>query len=99
MSVAQWERETIGERTSTALQYKKSQGQHIGSVPYGYESIDKTLAVVESEAAAIALIQEMREQGAKLQTIADELNAQSIATKRGGKWYATSVKNVLERAA
>ncbi len=99
MSVAQWERETIGERTSTALQYKKSQGQHIGSVPYGYEAIDKTLAVVESEAAAIALIQEMRQQGAKLQAIADELNAQNIATKRGGKWYATSVKNVLERVA
>lgn len=99
MSVAQWERETIGERTSTALQYKKSQGQHIGSVPYGYEAIDKTLSVVESEAAAIALIQEMREQGAKLQAIADELNAQNIATKRGGKWYATTVKNVLERAA
>lgn len=99
MSVAQWERETIGERTSTALQYKKSQGQHIGSVPYGYEAIDKTLAVVESEAAAISLIQEMREQGAKLQAIADELNSQGIATKRGGKWYATSVKNILERVA
>ncbi|MFN5471903.1 MAG: recombinase family protein [Pseudanabaena sp.] len=99
MSVAQWERETIGERTSTALQYKKSQGQHIGSVPYGYESIDKTLAVVESEAAAIALIQEMREQGAKLQAIADELNAQNITSKRGGKWYPSSVKNVIERAA
>ncbi|MFN5862044.1 MAG: recombinase family protein, partial [Pseudanabaena sp.] len=91
MSVAQWERETIGERTSTALQYKKSQGQHIGSVPYGYESIDKTLAVVESEAAAIALIQEMREQGAKLQAIADELNAQNITSKRGGTWYPSSV--------
>jgi len=99
MSVAQWERETIGERTSTALQYKKSQGQHIGSVPYGYEAIDKTLAVVESEAAAIALIKDMKEQGLKLQAIADELNAQNIPTKRGGKWYATSVKNVLERAA
>jgi site-specific DNA recombinase len=99
MSVAQWERETIGERTSTALQYKKSQGEHIGSVPYGYESIDKTLAVVESEAAAISLIQEMREQGAKLQAIADELNAQNITSKRGGKWYPSSVKNVIERAS
>ena len=99
MSVAQWERETIGERTSTALQYKKSQGEHIGSVPYGYESIDKTLAVVESEAEAISLIQEMREQGAKLQAIADELNAQNITSKRGGKWYPSSVKNVIERAS
>ena len=99
MSVAQWERETIGERTSTALQHKKSQGHHIGSVPYGYEAIDKTLAVVESEAAAIALIKDMKEQGLKLQAIADELNAQNIPTKRGGKWYPTSVKNVLERVA
>ena len=36
MSVAQWEREAIGERTKMALQHKKANGQRIGSVAYGY---------------------------------------------------------------
>ena len=99
MSVAQWERETIGERTSTALQYKKSQGEHVGSNPYGYEAVEKVLQPIRDEAATIALMQEMKASGETLQAIADELNTQGIATKRGGKWYPTSIKNTLERVA
>ena len=99
MSVAQWERETIGERTSTALQYKKSQGEHVGANPYGYEAVEKVLQPIRDEYAAIALMQEMKASGETLQAIADELNTQGIATKRGGKWYPTSIKNTLERIA
>jgi hypothetical protein len=36
-SVAQWEREAIGERTSQALQYKKGQGERVGTIS-GQES-------------------------------------------------------------
>jgi site-specific DNA recombinase len=32
-----WERETIGERTRQALQYKKSVGRWIGGIPYGHK--------------------------------------------------------------
>jgi DNA invertase Pin-like site-specific DNA recombinase len=99
MSVAQWERETIGERTSTALQYKKSQGGHCGAFPYGYETVEKELTAISDEYAAIALMREMRAQGAKLQAIADELNLQGIATKRGGTWHPTTIKKIMERAA
>ena len=35
MSVLQWEREAISERTSTALQHKKAVGERVGSIPYG----------------------------------------------------------------
>ena len=36
MSVAQWERQAIGERTRDVLQHKKHQGQRISRhVPYG----------------------------------------------------------------
>ena len=34
-----------------------------------------------------------------LKAIAAELNARSILTARGGQWYATTVKNLLTRAA
>ncbi len=33
-----------------------------------------------------------------LQGIADALNARGIRTARGRRWYATTVKNVLNRA-
>ncbi len=35
MSVSQWEREAIGERTRDALQHKDSQGERIGRIRYG----------------------------------------------------------------
>lgn len=99
MSVAQWEREAIGERTSTALRQKQSQGQHVGSPAYGYEMTDKKLETVAIEHEAIALIQQLKADGLTLQSIADHLNQSGIATKRGGVWHPTTVKNVLGRVS
>ena len=99
MSVAQWEREAIGERTSTALRQKQSQGQHVGSPAYGFEMTDKKLETVASEHEAIALIQQLKADGLTLQSIADHLNQSGIATKRGGVWHPTTVKNVLGRVS
>jgi DNA invertase Pin-like site-specific DNA recombinase len=47
----------------------------------------------------IPIIAKIHMAGARtLRDIADTLNARSIATPRGGRWHATSVKNVLARA-
>lgn len=99
MSVAQWERESTGERTSMVLQHKKLQGHHCGAFPYGYETVEKELSPIGDEYAAIAMMRQMKADGATLQTIADELNTQGIATKRGGKWYPTTIKKIVDRAA
>jgi len=46
----------------------------------------------------LPIIQEVQKTGATtLREIADALNARGIATARGGRWYATSIKNVLDR--
>ncbi len=37
MSVAQWEREAIGERTREALRHKKAGGLRVGTIPFGHE--------------------------------------------------------------
>ena len=95
-SVAQWERETTRERTKTALQHKKAQGQHVGSTGFGYKMVEKKLTQVKAEHETIALIQEMRSNGSTLQEIADQLNADGTATQRRGKWYPTTVSNVLK---
>jgi hypothetical protein len=39
----------------------------------------------------------MRQDGSSLGWIAGKLNADGIKTAAGGQWYATTVKNVLDR--
>lgn len=96
MSVAQWERETIGERTSQALQHKKSQGEHIGGVGFGYKVTGKKLAKAKDHETVAAIV-EMRGQGMTLTAIADKLNSEGIKTARGGLWYAKTVANIINR--
>jgi DNA invertase Pin-like site-specific DNA recombinase len=96
MSVAQWERETIGERTSQALQHKKAQGEHIGGVGFGYQVTGKKLAKAKDHETVTAIV-EMRGQGMTLTAIADKLNSESIKTARGGLWYAKTVANIINR--
>jgi site-specific DNA recombinase len=97
MSVAQWEREAIGERTSTALRQKQSQGEHVGSPAYGYKMLNKQLVKVASELEVIAFVKQMSDGGFTLSAIASELNEQGIKTKRGGKWQAVQVSRVINR--
>jgi site-specific DNA recombinase len=98
VSVSQWEREAVGERTTAALAYKKSQGEHVGAPAFGYRVEGVNLAGVDAELAAVALMRKLRDGGATLPAIAIALNQQNIPTKRGGKWHATTVKNILDRA-
>ena len=50
-----------------------------------------------SRSKMIALIQDMRSQGHTLQAIADYLNINSYQTHRAGKWYPTTITNVLKK--
>jgi DNA invertase Pin-like site-specific DNA recombinase len=87
VSVAQWEREAIGERTSAALQYKKSQGEKLGA---------PSLGDAEGETETLVYVRDLRAQGLTLTAITARLNAEGIKTKRGGKWYAGTVKYLLD---
>lgn len=97
VSVAQWEREAIGERTAAALEQKKAQGEHVGGVAYGFRVEGAGLVQVEAEIRAIILIKQLREEGWTLQAIADELTRLGIPTKRGGRWQPTQIKRITER--
>lgn len=101
LSVAQWERETIAERTTDALQHKIRNGERCGKVRFGYDLGEdgKTLVSNATEQEAIGLMQELREEGESLRAIADQLNQRGIATKQGGVWKHTTVKGILARAA
>jgi len=68
-------------------------------LPFGYILDGERLAKNENEAAVITHVVYLRNTGKTLQEIADTLNAEGISTKRGGRWYPTTVKNILERVA
>jgi DNA invertase Pin-like site-specific DNA recombinase len=96
-SVSQWEREAIGERTSTALRHKKAHLQVFNHDPYGFMKQGNRLVPVAAEQATIERIRLWRANGRTLEAIAVDLNEQGVPTKRsGGKWYARTIKNLLE---
>ncbi len=100
LSVAQWEREVISERTREALQYKIDNGERCGKLRYGFDLADdgKTLVPNPDEQEGIAIMQEMRETGHSFREIADELDHREICTKSGdSSWQHTSVMRILER--
>jgi DNA invertase Pin-like site-specific DNA recombinase len=98
-ALAQLERDQISERVTMAMAHKKDEGQHCGAAPFGFEMVDKELQRVESQHNAIAIITEMRANGAALRTIADHLNGEGIPTQRGGNWQASTINNILKREA
>jgi hypothetical protein len=44
------------------------------------------------------MVKQLREKGETLPAIADKLNSLGVKTRRGGKWYASTVTNILKRA-
>ncbi len=85
-SVSQWERETIGERTSAAMQHMASVGEYTGGdFPYGYRlgSDGERLVEEPEEQKALVAAQQLREAGFSLRSVARELNAQGFRSRTG----------------
>jgi len=101
MSVAQWERETIGERTATALQYKKSMGERIsGKIPFGFDLAEdgKTLTRNETEQTIIERIHNLKAKGFSLRKIAGALNQEGIPSKERKRWNHVQIHRILKVA-
>ncbi len=98
-ALGQMERKQIAERTKAVLAHKKAQGEKYAPVPFGYLEVNKRLVKVESESRIVADILTKRRAGNTLVQIATELNDLGIKGKNGGKWYASTVKYLIERQA
>lgn len=92
---AQFERDTLAERTSASLQHRKKNKRVYNHCPYGYDRDGNNLVENPVEQKIITGIRDDRAEGATLSSIANGLNDRNIYGKQGGKWTATSVRNVL----
>ena len=97
--LADFERDQIAERTKMALAHKKAHGEVYAPVPFGYEAIEGRLVTVKREAKIVGEILAMREAGASFAAIADTLNERGIEGKRGGRWFASTVRYMVNRQA
>ena len=98
-ALAEQEREFISLRTKQALAPMKGTGKLGGN----RGNIDKLNEAARQTADAYAMkvmdtIEPLRQAGRTLQQIADTLNKTGVKTARGGKWYPSTVKNVLARS-
>lgn len=96
-TIAQWERETISERTRSALSHKKAKGEVVGRVPYGSDRLDGQLTVNRYERSIIERIIDRRRAGLTLRQVADHLNAGGWLTRSKRSWQVTQVRRILLR--
>lgn len=97
--LAEFEKEQIGERTRMALAHKKANGEAYCGAPFGFDAIAGRLVAVKKESAIVADILKLREAGASLADIANSLNDRGIEGKRGGKWFPSTVRYLIQRQA
>jgi len=102
-ALAEKERAMIATRTKAALAAAKARGVKLGGPRLAQarkKAVASIKAIADQQAGnVLPIIREIQQSGMKsLRQIADALNARGIATQRGGRWYATSVANVMARA-
>jgi DNA invertase Pin-like site-specific DNA recombinase len=97
-ALAEQEREFISLRTKAALAPLKGTGKLGGNRGNIDKANEAARAMADTHAQkVIDTVLPLKKAGRTLQQIADTLNKTGVTTARGGKWYPTTVKNVLSR--
>jgi DNA invertase Pin-like site-specific DNA recombinase len=99
-SVSQWEREAIGERTSTAMQHKIAVGEFTGGqVPYGYRvSVDgEHIEEDAAEQAVLSATRELHNAGLSYRRIAAELVARGLRNRNGRSFDAARLCRMVAK--
>jgi DNA invertase Pin-like site-specific DNA recombinase len=99
--VAEHERDLISSRTKAALKAAKIRGVRLGN-PNPLPAAKKAVQALKAQTAAYQvtvrpLVQQLQQEGYTLAALARELNRRGVPTARGGRWYATTVKNILQQ--
>jgi len=99
-AVSQWEREAIGERTRDAMSHKRTNGERVGNIQFGYRlgADGKHLEPDVAEQAVLLEIRNLRQNGHTLRGIAAALNHRALHTRRGSAWRLEHVAESSSRA-
>lgn len=95
---SQYERAVIRSRITAALAVKKSRGEVVGEVPFGYRAEAGRVVACEDEQRTLGRIHELRAAGLSVRAIAAQLNAEGVRP-RGRVWHKSTVGVLLTRQA
>src|SRR5258706_9687992 len=98
-AVSQWEREAIGERTRDGMRHKKSNGERVGNIEYGFRlaTDGEHLEPDPQEQTVLTTIRDLRAKRCTLRGIAAELNARGWRTRRSSAWRLEHVARIVGR--
>jgi len=96
--ITKWDTKRISDRTREIIARKRAKGERVGHAPFGFTYRNKRLVAVEQELKTVSLIRERRDKGYSYHKIAKFLNERKVPSKRGGIWYAETVKTVYQNA-
>lgn len=97
---AEYERLLIKARTKAAMGVKRTRGERVGDIPYGYRLAEDGvhLDADADEQTTLALVREYRADGLTLRAIADRLQAAGILPRSGGRWHPQTVARLAKAA-
>jgi len=97
----QYQRLEIALKLKRGKINKAKQGGFAGGTrALGYRKIEvdnkPDIGIDPQEAETVSMIRKLRKRGLSMKAIADRLNDTGIPTKRGGKWYASTIQYILK---
>jgi DNA invertase Pin-like site-specific DNA recombinase len=99
-SLAEMERELIGERIRAAMQRKREKGESCsGNAPYGFQICDGMLVSDEEERAVIERIRFLRGEGRTVHQIAATLNDDGVRNRENRPFGKSQVHVLVQRHA
>ena len=106
MATAELEKDTISERTIKNLRFRKDNVKVYSAAIYGWDIIGERnnrgklvngqRVINEAEQIIVKEIFELYSKEPNLNKIARTLNIRQIKSKKGGRWYAKTVQDVIE---
>jgi DNA invertase Pin-like site-specific DNA recombinase len=78
----------VAKLRGARVRMRASTGSCEGRKPYGTR---------DGEAEVITRILALRQAGAAMDTIAETLNVEGVSSRSGGRWYGSTVRNILLR--
>jgi site-specific DNA recombinase len=98
VSVAQWEREAISERTAAALAAKAARGERTtGIAPYGWRHVDGRVVESAEEQVTLHRARELRSSGLSVRAIGAQLAREGRLGRTGEAFSHTQVHRMLGR--
>lgn len=95
--LAEFERDQISERTTTAMQFKKGKGELVGAVPYGCALAADGVSLMEcnAEQSVIRQARELKASGLSLRKIAAELARRGFNARNGEVFQSEQIRRMV----